>query len=372
MCSGPMYTQSPCVTLLLHRELRGSANCYNLPPFFHRILSFPIRAYLAAFTSLILGYFVLVLYLTFTPRGPVPACSLSFLEQRLHTTLSHFSSSICKEDAGKPIAAFVATLFVVGNSQSRLHYQLFRVVTTSNKPSDISRLRPQAIDSIRPELINDHVSFPALGRPGPTGAHIAVSLNKPTRGKHATTFVIFDWISITNVSIAKLYIDACIRSFCIVHVNGLNNFNYSKYSSRPSDPSHKQHNICEFGISGATTSGRSSTSTSVASETSPASSPVPSSGITSGAAAGIGIGVAIVVVAVAVIAFCLLRNRKQQAAPRHSIEISKPLPGSGPTYPTRDDRERDRDSYDKYGHDIEMTSHRYEDMIPSQQPRNMV
>ncbi|KAM3439348.1 hypothetical protein NHJ13734_003792 [Beauveria thailandica] len=176
---------------------------------------------------------------------------------------------------------------------------------------------------------------------------IAVSLNKPTRGKHATTFVIFDWISITNVSIAKLYIDACIRSFLTPATSSTTS-------------------------SGATTSSRSSTSTSVASETSPASSPVPSSGITSGAAAGIGIGVAIVVVAVAVIAFCLLRNRKQQAAPRHSIEISKPLPGSGPTYPTRDDRERDRDSYDKYGHDIEMTSHRYEDMIPSQQPRNMV
>ncbi|KAM3449945.1 hypothetical protein MY3296_006473 [Beauveria thailandica] len=176
---------------------------------------------------------------------------------------------------------------------------------------------------------------------------IAVSLNKPTRGKHATTFVIFDWITITNVSIAKLYIDACICSFLTPTTSNTTS-------------------------SGATTSGRSSTSTSVASETSPASSPVPSSGITSGAAAGIGIGVAIVVVAVAVIAFCLLRNRKQQAAPRHSIEISKPLPGSGPTYPTRDDRERDRDSYDKYGHDIEMTSHRYEDMIPSQQPRNMV
>ncbi|KAM3537241.1 hypothetical protein ARSEF1564_009839 [Beauveria bassiana] len=170
---------------------------------------------------------------------------------------------------------------------------------------------------------------------------IAVSLNKPTRGKHATTFVIFDCITIANVGIAKPYIEACIHSSCIIH-------------------------------SGATTTGRSSTSTSAASETSPTSSPIPSSGITSGAAAGIGIGVAIVVVAVAVIAFCLLRNRKKQAAPRHSIEISKPLPGSGPTYPTRDERDRDRDSYDKYGHDIEMTSHRYEDMIPSQQPRNMV
>ncbi|KAM3451736.1 hypothetical protein MY5147_008772 [Beauveria neobassiana] len=172
---------------------------------------------------------------------------------------------------------------------------------------------------------------------------IDVSLNKPTRGKHATTFVIFDCITIAKFGIAKPYIEACIHSSCIIHVN---NFNYSKYFSRPSYTSHN--------------------------ETSPTSSPVPSSGITSGAAAGIGIGVAIVVVAVAVIAFCLLRNRKKQAAPRHSIEISKPLPGSGPTYPTRDERDRDRDSYDKYGHDIEMTSHRYEDMIPSQQPRNMV
>ncbi len=54
------------------------------------------------------------------------------------------------------------------------------------------------------------------------------------------------------------------------------------------------------------------------------------------------------------------------------MDISKPLPGSGRTYPARDDRGRDSDSYDKYGNDIEMTSNRYEDMIPSQQPRTMV
>ncbi|KAM3509278.1 hypothetical protein MY11210_006371 [Beauveria gryllotalpidicola] len=195
------------------------------------------------------------------------------------------------------------------------------------------------VDEIRQGLVGSDPPRFCVGKSCPRNKHS--TLNKPTRGKHATAFVIFDCITIANVDIAKPYIDACIHSFCIVH-------------------------------SGAATSGRSSTSTSAASETSPASSPVPASGITSGAAAGIGIGVAIVVVAVAVIAFCLLRNRKKQAAPRHSIEISKPLPGSGPTYPTRDDRERDRDSYDKYGHDIEMTSHRYEDMIPSQQPRNMV
>ncbi|KAJ6782660.1 hypothetical protein PWT90_00213 [Aphanocladium album] len=121
---------------------------------------------------------------------------------------------------------------------------------------------------------------------------------------------------------------------------------------------------------GSTTSSHTSTTTSVAAgETSAAATPVPASGISSGAAAGIGIGVAIVVVAVAVIAFCLLKKRKGQAAPRHSMEISKPLPGSGRTYPARD---RDRDSFDKYGNDIEMTSNRYEDMVPSQQPRTMV
>lgn len=54
------------------------------------------------------------------------------------------------------------------------------------------------------------------------------------------------------------------------------------------------------------------------------------------------------------------------------MEISKPLPGSGLTYPAREDRERNRDSYDKYGNDIEMTANRYEDMVPSQQPRTMV
>ncbi|KAJ3498288.1 hypothetical protein NLG97_g1243 [Lecanicillium saksenae] len=126
--------------------------------------------------------------------------------------------------------------------------------------------------------------------------------------------------------------------------------------------------------SGSATSSHTSTTTSAAAgeTSSAAATPVPANGISSGAAAGIGIGVAIVVVAVAVIAFCLLRKRKGPAAPRHSMEISKPLPGSGRTYPAREDRDRDRDSYDKYGNDIEMTSNRYEDMVPSQQPRTMV
>lgn len=127
--------------------------------------------------------------------------------------------------------------------------------------------------------------------------------------------------------------------------------------------------------SAAATSSHSSTSTTAAGESSPTSSPVPASGISSGASAGIGIGVAVVVVAAAIIAFCMLKKRKNKAAPRQSMDISKPLPGSGRTYPTRDQQHHDhgRDSYEhKYDNDIEMTSNRYEDMVESQQPRTMV
>lgn len=84
--------------------------------------------------------------------------------------------------------------------------------------------------------------------------------------------------------------------------------------------------------------------------------------------AGIGIGVAAVVIVLAVVAFCLFKRRKGPA-PRQSMEISKPLPGSGRTYPTHD---HDRDSFDKYATDIAMTSNRYEDMSTGQQPRTMV
>jgi len=64
-----------------------------------------------------------------------------------------------------------------------------------------------------------------------------------------------------------------------------------------------------------------------------------------------------------------LRKRKQNM-PRgrqNHLEISKPLPGSGPTYPPGD-----RGSYEKYEADIEMTTNRYEDMPPRQVPRTMV
>lgn len=81
-----------------------------------------------------------------------------------------------------------------------------------------------------------------------------------------------------------------------------------------------------------------------------------------------GVGAAVVTV-VAVVLFLFIRKRKRMT--RHQqqqqFEISNPLPGSGPTYPSRPPN-----SYEKFGRDIEMTGHRYEDMPPSQQPRTMV
>ncbi|RDA87484.1 hypothetical protein CP532_1649 [Ophiocordyceps camponoti-leonardi (nom. inval.)] len=128
----------------------------------------------------------------------------------------------------------------------------------------------------------------------------------------------------------------------------------------------------------------SSSSTSVSATSSATSSPVtdapPSStsvdaevsGTTSGSSQtsatgiGIGVGVGAAVVAIAGIVICLLlRSRKQK--PRQSMEISKPLPGSGRAYAGRE-----HGSFEKHGNDIEMTSHRYEDMVPRQQPRTMV
>ncbi|PHH85704.1 hypothetical protein CDD83_49 [Cordyceps sp. RAO-2017] len=81
---------------------------------------------------------------------------------------------------------------------------------------------------------------------------------------------------------------------------------------------------------------------------------------------GIGLGVGGAVIALASIGVgLLLRGRKRK--PRPSMEISKPLPGSGRTYGGRG-----ANSFEKYGNDIEMTTNRYEDMVPRQQPRTMV
>ncbi|KND88905.1 hypothetical protein TOPH_06392 [Tolypocladium ophioglossoides CBS 100239] len=135
--------------------------------------------------------------------------------------------------------------------------------------------------------------------------------------------------------------------------------------------------------SSATAESTSTTSASKTSATPSATSGIPASATSSTAAAGgdssgtglsqaavigIGVGIGGAVIAIAgIVIGLLLRNRKRK--PRQSIEISKPLPGSGRTYPPRD---RDHGSFEKYGNDIEMTSNRYEDMVPRTQPRTMV
>lgn len=71
----------------------------------------------------------------------------------------------------------------------------------------------------------------------------------------------------------------------------------------------------------------------------------------------------------------LLKGRKRKPSRNgDNMDISKPLPGSGRMYPNREDNYRHaRDhSVEKFGNDIEMTSHRYEDMVPRTQPRTMV
>lgn len=82
---------------------------------------------------------------------------------------------------------------------------------------------------------------------------------------------------------------------------------------------------------------------------------------------GIGVGVGAAVIALAGIVICILLRSRKRTPPRQSMEISKPLPGSGRAYAGRD-----HNSFEKYGNDIEMTTNRYEDMVPRQQPRTMV
>ncbi|KAM4065952.1 CFEM domain-containing protein [Hirsutella rhossiliensis] len=127
----------------------------------------------------------------------------------------------------------------------------------------------------------------------------------------------------------------------------------------------------------AATSATSASETSVAAsqtsaalagaKTSEAAATDPSaSALSQASVVGIGVGVGAAVIAIAGIVLCLLlRSRKR--TPRPSMDISKPLPGSGRAYAGRD-----HNSFEKYGNDIEMTTNRYEDMVPRQQPRTMV
>lgn len=135
------------------------------------------------------------------------------------------------------------------------------------------------------------------------------------------------------------------------------------------------------GASSTSSPSSSKTSDSVASATSSSAdggATDGSAGLSQAAIVGIGVGVGAAVIAVAGIVICLLlRNRRRNRDAGH-MEISKPLPGSGrynnsSRHATHSDNYSRRDnSIEKFGADIEMTSQRYEDMVPRTQPRTMV
>ncbi|KAG6014449.1 hypothetical protein E4U54_005291 [Claviceps lovelessii] len=121
----------------------------------------------------------------------------------------------------------------------------------------------------------------------------------------------------------------------------------------------------------------SRTSDTAPSATSSAAAGAPSSpGLSQAAIAGIGTGIGAAVLAIIGFIICALMKGRKKNTGRDTdkIAISKPMPGSGRTYPSREDQYRaGRDaSLEKFGPDIEMTANRYEDMVPRTQPRTMV
>ncbi|KAJ3511007.1 hypothetical protein NM208_g15471 [Fusarium decemcellulare] len=93
------------------------------------------------------------------------------------------------------------------------------------------------------------------------------------------------------------------------------------------------------------------------------------SGLSKSAQIGIGIGVTVGILALLGIAFCFWRRRNQRNnLPRGNAAISHPMPGGGRNYASADQGSIG----EKHGYDLEMMSHRYEDMLPRQKPRTMV
>lgn len=93
--------------------------------------------------------------------------------------------------------------------------------------------------------------------------------------------------------------------------------------------------------------------------------------MSSAAEIGIGVGIGAAVLAASVLGVCVFlkaRRRKELRRRGQSVEITQPLPGVGPSFPPADNGSiREKNNYD-----LEIMSHRYEDMIPRQVPRNMV
>ncbi|PNY29569.1 Uncharacterized protein TCAP_00514 [Tolypocladium capitatum] len=117
----------------------------------------------------------------------------------------------------------------------------------------------------------------------------------------------------------------------------------------------------------STTSGIPASATSSQAAVAAAAGGASGNGLSQAAVIGIGVGIGVAVIAITGIVIGLLLRNRSRTPPRQSMEISKPLPGSGRGY-----LPRDHGSFEKYGDDIEMTSNRYEDMVPRTLPRTML
>ncbi|RMJ16312.1 hypothetical protein CDV36_003999 [Fusarium kuroshium] len=95
-----------------------------------------------------------------------------------------------------------------------------------------------------------------------------------------------------------------------------------------------------------------------------------SGGLSKSAQIGIGVGVTAGILALLGIALCFFLRRRSQRnnLPRGNTAISHPMPAGGANYNSADQGSIG----EKNGYDLEMMSHRYEDMLPRQKPRTMV
>ncbi|CAG7556153.1 unnamed protein product [Fusarium equiseti] len=94
-------------------------------------------------------------------------------------------------------------------------------------------------------------------------------------------------------------------------------------------------------------------------------------GMSGGAKAGVGIGVTIGVLALLGTAgfFFWKKRQNQQNLPRgHMDDMSPPMAVRDRSYPAPDQGSIG----EKHGYDLELMSHRYEDMLPREEPRHMV
>ncbi|QPC77300.1 hypothetical protein HYE68_008052 [Fusarium pseudograminearum] len=94
-------------------------------------------------------------------------------------------------------------------------------------------------------------------------------------------------------------------------------------------------------------------------------------GMSGGAKAGVGIGVTIGILALLGIAgfFFWKKRQNQQNLPRGNMDdMSPPMAARDRSYPAPDQGSIG----EKNGYDLELMSHRYEDMLPREEPRHMV